>query len=83
MQRHDRNRDSGRTYGGLGYAEDFTTPFLVSFGALLFMALCAIAALFGWVVVFLTFWFSDAYMKRILERRATSTNEPGGYNVSR
>lgn len=70
MQRHDFQRASSRTFGGLGYAEDFTTPFLVTFGVVLFIALCALVLTLGWLVVFLTVWSADTYMRRVLERRA-------------
>jgi len=74
MQQHDRHRDTGRTYGGLGYVEDFTGPFLITFGMLLFVAFFAIASAFGWLVVFLTFWTSDNYLKRLLSRRGSSSD---------
>lgn len=72
MQKHDRARTSGRTFPGLGYAEDFTSAFLVSFGVVLFMALCVVVLVFGWLVLFLAVWSADAYMRRLLEQRSAA-----------
>ena len=47
MQKHDRDMEERRTMPGLGYAENYTTAFLVSFGVLTFVGLFAVWAVFG------------------------------------
>ena len=42
-----------------GRVEDFTTPFLVSAGVLVFMVLCTIWAIWGFIMASLISWGAD------------------------
>ena len=52
-----------------GEAPDFTNAFLWSFAMIVFMALFAIVALFGFVWMLATAWCADRLMRRISLRR--------------
>lgn len=45
--KYDRDSDDRPPLPGAGYLEDYTGPFLVTFGVLIFVVLFALWALFG------------------------------------
>ncbi|KMW58395.1 hypothetical protein AIOL_003368 [Candidatus Rhodobacter oscarellae] len=70
MQHHDRQRDTRRSSGALGYVEDFTVPFLVTAGVLCFVLFYAVLGVFGWFVTLGLAYGTDKYMARRQRARA-------------
>lgn len=61
MQRHDRNRENRAEQHSIGRAEDYTTPFLVTAGALLFVVLFALWAFYGLLATIFIAWVVDRF----------------------
>lgn len=61
MQRHDRNRENRAEQHSLGRVEDYTTPFLITAGALLFVVLFALWAFYGLLATIFIAWLVDRF----------------------